>query len=277
VEKITSTKLIIKACDELGLKYSYGSKDKVVITIHYLNFNHLIINFNLGLITGSLAHLCLDKAYQVEFFKDQINIPKTNSYLDPQGKYSSMGKHNHVKNILKNIKEKFSFPIIIKKNKGSEGEGVFLSHNDNQLINAVRNTFDHKNKDYDYVLIAQQYIRPKAEYRAVFYKQKLEILYRKNNDKSTFTGNLSPLHFEGSTAVDITDKEKIKKITNFIKPIFKKINLEYAGFDIIEDKNKKLWLIEINSAPAYVHYLENNSDDKVIKLFKKILSDLNKQ
>ena len=62
----------------------------------------------------------------------------------------------------------------------------------------------------------------------------------------------------------------------FITPIFTKLDLIYGGFDIAEDQNGQLYLIEINSVPGYAHYLENNGEEKLLTLFKKILSDLNK-
>ncbi|MCL4208903.1 ATP-grasp domain-containing protein [Patescibacteria group bacterium] len=273
-EKIVAPQLITSACEMAGIKYSPASKDGVVIKIHLPKKDHLVVNFNLGLVDSSVTYICKDKSYQIELLKNAVNFPKTTSYLDPQSKYGQMAKISTLSEIAEDIKNNFSLPVIVKMNQGSEGRGVFLCQTFEEIKNAVNTIFSHQNWEYDYVLLAQQYIKPKAEYRAIFYKDQLEILYLKDNAQSTFTGNLSPLHFSGAQAVEITDSETKEKIEQFIQPIFSEIKLKYAGFDIIIDEHDGLWLIEINSSPAFAYFLQNNPAQKVIHLFYKIFSDL---
>jgi len=92
-----------------------------------------------------------------------------------------------------------------------------------------------------------------------------------------FVGNLSPLHWENSKSVLIDDKNFLTKMSAFIKPVFSKIDLKYAGLDIIEDKLGKLWLIEINSQPGFTYFIRDNSDKEIIKMYRKILLDLRNQ
>lgn len=273
-EKIIAPQLIASACKQAGLKFTPVSKDGVIIKIHLPKKDHHIVNFNLGLINSSVTYICKDKSYQIELLKNIIDFPPTKSYLDPHSKYGHLAKYQSLELVVQNIVESFNFPIIIKMNQGSEGQGVYLCKTAEEVENAVTTIFSHKNWEYDYVLLAQQYIRPKAEYRAIFYKEQLEILYLKDNAQSTFTGNLSPLHFSGAQAVEIVDPKIKEKIEQFFKPVFSEIELPYAGLDIIFDENEKPWLIEINSAPAFAYFLQNNPAQKVIQLFCKIFTDL---
>ncbi len=273
-EKIIAPQLIASACELANLKFTPVSNDGVVIKIHLPKKDHFVINFNLGLIDSSCTYLCKDKSYQIEVLKNAINFPRTKSYLDPNSKYGSMAKLQTTELIVEDIIQNFSLPTIIKMNQGSEGQGVYLCKSREEIKKAVTTIFSHQNWEYDYVLLAQEYIKPKAEYRAIFYKNQLEILYLKDNAQSTFTGNLSPLHFSGAKALEITDQKTKEKIEKFIKPLFLEIELKYAGFDIIIDQNEKPWLIEINSAPAYAYFLQNNPAQKVIQLFCKIFTDL---
>ncbi|NCN87790.1 MAG: alpha-L-glutamate ligase [Candidatus Pacebacteria bacterium] len=274
--KLITTKIIAKACKKTNLDFTFATANKTVLAIKLKDKTHYIINSNLGLITNTEAHICLDKAYQHEILSDVINISKTISYLDPFSKFGEFSEYKSHQEIVGDITDKFSFPLIVKKNTGTEGENVFLCNNANQVSVAVNNIFNLDSYLYDHVLIAQQRINIKEEYRAIFYKNNLELLYKKDISQAQYTGNLSPLHYEGSKAVDIDDSKFQQKISDFISPIFKKINLSYAGFDIAEDQSGKLYLIEINSIPGYAHYLANNPEDKLFNLFTKILTDLKK-
>jgi predicted ATP-grasp superfamily ATP-dependent carboligase len=273
-EKIIAPQLIASACEKAGLKFSPVSKDGVVIKIHLPKKDHLVVNFNLGLVDSSVTYICKDKSYQIELLKNFVNFPRTKSYLDPHSKYGHLAKQQSTESVATDILENFTLPVIVKMNQGSEGQGVYLCKTAEEIKNAVTTIFSHENWEYDYVLLAQEYIKPKAEYRAIFYKEQLEILYLKDNAQSTFTGNLSPLHFSGAQAVEIVDQKIKTKIEHFFKPVFSEIELPYAGLDIIIDENENPWLIEINSAPAFAYFLQNNPAQKVIQLFCKIFSDL---
>ncbi|NCN03671.1 MAG: alpha-L-glutamate ligase [Candidatus Pacebacteria bacterium] len=272
--KLVTTNLIATACKELNLDFSFVTKNKTIVAIKLPDKIHYIINSNLGLINSTEAHLCIDKAYQYEILNKVVNIPPTISYLDPFSKYGNFAPYKTHQEIEDQIISDFSLPIVIKKNTGTEGENVFACHNRSEVKKAIQDIFNLDSYLYDHVLIAQDRIDIKNEYRAIFYKNKLELLYKKDNSQAQFIGNLSPLHFAGAKAFDITDNKLLQRVESFVLPVFEKISLSYAGFDIAEDQTGKLWLIEINSVPGYAHYLDNNPQEKVFNLFTKILADL---
>jgi glutathione synthase/RimK-type ligase-like ATP-grasp enzyme len=272
--KLVTTNLIATACESLHLDFNFVTKNKTVLAIKLPDRIHYIINSNLGLISSTEAHLCIDKAYQYEILNQVVNMPPTISYLDPFSKYSDFAPYKTHQEIENQIINDFSFPMVIKKNTGTEGENIFACNNRLEVKKAIQAIFNLNSYLYDHVLIVQERIDIKNEYRAIFYKNKIELLYKKDNSQAQFIGNLSPLHFTGAKAVDISDNKLLQKVESFVLPVFEKINLSYAGFDIAEDQAGKLWLIEINSVPGYGYYLENNKEKKVVELFKKILQDL---
>lgn len=267
--------LISQACKELGLPFEFVTDNKMVIKILFPSGPHYAINSNLGLISSSEAQLCLDKAYQAETLATQVRLPKTKSYLDPQNRFGHLSEFSTLKQIKDDAKINFKLPAIVKMNSGAQGQAVFLCQTSQELENAIDTIFNHQSWDYDHVLVVQEYIKPKAEFRAIYYKKKIELFYLKDNSEATFVGNLSPLHFANAKAIDINDQSLVSVVDEFIQPVFKQINLKYAGFDLILDEQDRWWLIEINSAPGFAYYLQHNSQEKVLKLLKKIFTDLN--
>ena len=151
---------------------------------------------------------------------------------------------------------------------------VFLCQKKAEIANYLHKIFDVNSKDYDYVALAQEYIKIDCEYRAIFFQQKLLLLYEKDKCQATYTGNLSPLHWEGAKAHQITNTKIISEIENFVQPIFHELPVNYAGFDIAIDNNKNYWLIEINSAPNYDIFTRDNDPKIVVKMFQEMLKGL---
>lgn len=272
-EILTTTKLIVRACQENHLDFTPVSADHEVIQIHFPHFDQLVVNSDLGLISSAEAKICLDKGYQEELLRNVVKIPYSQTYLDPNSQYVDSQQGLQQSAVVTAISQHFDFPLIVKKNHGRQGQATYLCQNQAEVEVAVAQIFSHHNWEYDHVLLAQQYIKPRAEYRAVFYQQRLEILYLKDISRATFAGNLSPLHYLGARAVDCVDKQLRATVQNFVQPVFNQFNLKYAGFDVIVDQNNQWWLIEINSAPGFTLYARDNSPEKVVKLFSKILTD----
>ncbi|MBC1241401.1 YheC/YheD family protein, partial [Nostoc sp. 2RC] len=127
---------------------------------------------------------------------------------------------------------------------------------------------------YDYIALAQEFINIKSEYRAIFLNQELVLLYEKDISNANFTGNLSPLHWDGAKAQHISDAQILSEINNFARPIFEELDLDYCGLDIVLDEDNQYWLIEINSHPNYTIFTRDNGKEHVLKVFEKMLTNL---
>ena len=306
-ENSSKTALIIKkACDELGLRSKFIDRGNIVLMVDLSGKSHIFVANNTGLNDEVVRKICNDKFYTYlllgggESFMGKegasvggINLPKTFSFIDPNADdiyqdHSILGSN---KQVVEEIFKNHKFPILLIANRFSRGLNVFKCKNAKEVALAVNKIFNKKSKNYDHVLISQDYIEIAEEYRVVVYNQEIMFVYRKDvggsgvggdesagdaNTSVKFIGNLSPLHWENSKAVVVDDKKIIDELRNFIKPIFLKLKLRYGGLDIARDSNGQLLLIEINTQPGFSYFIKDNSDDMIFKMFKKILQDLKK-
>ncbi len=165
-------------------------------------------------------------------------------------------------------------PVVVKSNSGSCGVNVFLCDHLDQIKLSLTKIFNINHENFDYVALVQEYIDIIQEYRAIVFNNKLMLLYEKNKAEAQFIGNLSPLHWEGAKAIQITDQKIIAEIEKFIEPIFFKLPIPYAGLDIAIDRDQKYWLIEINSHPSYKYFILNNPQQIIVDMLKTMLKTL---
>ena len=273
---LNNTRLMLKACDKLNLSYDILHRNGNFVKVKINDKEHFFVNNSVPLLSQSISKILIDKDYNYQLLHEVVSMPQNISYLSPfcDEKYHEYLEFKTIEEIKNNILEQFSLPVIVKKNKGSGGTNVFLCHSEEKIYSSVQAIFDINDKKCDYIAIAQEYINIKKEYRVVCLHHKLMLAYEKNIDNAVFQGNLSPLHWEGATAIKIEDEKLLNEISEFLAPIFTKIDLKYGGFDVVIDENDKLWLIEINSHPDFTIFTKFNDESIIIDLFKKLLLSL---
>jgi glutathione synthase/RimK-type ligase-like ATP-grasp enzyme len=311
---LTNIEILLAACRELNIPYEILHHSQNLIRIKYGGEDYFFVNYMTPFNSGSITQILKDKEYTYQLLNGKINTPKTISFISPHcdDKYKKYLSFPDINSIVLEVEKTFAFPVIIKRNRGSGGNNVFLCESREQIKAALEIIFNVNSKDYDYVALAQEYIDIEHEYRAVFCQEKLVLLYEKDKSQAEFTGNLSPLHWEGATAKHIQDlrtptKETgflrkdalqpadslknpvsgppcvspntinpnlISDIEAFVKPVFTEIRIDYAGFDVALDKNGQYWLIEINSSPNYDIFVRDNDRQIVVTMFKGILERL---
>ncbi len=194
---LNNIRLTIKACDELNIPYENLHKDQNIIKVKIKEKEHFFVNYSTPLISQSIAQILKDKEYTYQLLKRIISQPKTVAFLSPFSdlKYQQYLKFKNIEEIINQIVNQFQFPLILKRNKGTSGNNVFLCHNKLAIESSLKQIFNLHSKNYDYVALAQNFIKIKKEYRVIFLKQKLILAYEKNIENATFTSNLSPLHW----------------------------------------------------------------------------------
>jgi len=273
----TTGRIITEVLSNLGFIATFVDDDQVVLKINkpHSQKSHYVINNILGVNSESDTKLCADKSYTYNLLKRSVAMPFTKSYLDPSGsRYPEYLQFTSQEKVLEDIKKTFSLPIVVKKNTGSMGSGVYLCKSWDQVEKAVARIFNKESAGYDYICVVQDALKIEKEWRVIMYNGQLQFLYQKDTSNAIFTGNLSPLHWENSKAVLIADTLLNKKIQSFLDPVFTQWQLPYGGFDVVQDAKGKLWLIEINSHPAFTVFLRDNSSDSLRELYKKILTEL---
>ncbi len=274
---LTNIRLCIEACKQLNIDWEILHPNQNLLRIKINNNKiYYFVNYSTPFILQSTDKIFKDKEYTYQLLKQRVNLPNTRAFLSPfcNDKYQKYLNFPDIESILESINETFSLPVIIKRNSGAGGNNVFLCQNLEQVKLYLQQIFNINSKNYDYIALAQEYIDISHEYRAVFFNNELLLLYEKNKAEAKFVGNLSPLHWEGAKAVHITETSLISDIKIFVQPIFQEVTLNYAGVDIVRDRNGKYWLIELNSHPSYDIFIRDNSEEIIINLYKKMLNSL---
>ena len=258
------------ACQHLGLASTFVDKDKNVLQvefpwgIEYFRINRTPFNSEVA------AALCRDKMHTFELLSQHVNLPYTRLYLDPhtEEKYQQYLTCPSTAAIVKDVEQHFSFPVVVKMNSGSLGAGVFLCQSNEEVQQAFEAIFNHQSFDYDYAALAQQYIPNKTEYRLVCAFQEPVLLYQRGQ-----AAGFNVRYWENKeVAINVTDPALIERLMAFVDPIYQQLDLGFAGFDIILDEQDTLHLIEINSAPKFNHFLQNNELDWVLNMYCETLA-----
>lgn len=253
---IANIKCLISACNELEISFDLIHPDDDMLRID-LGRKYYFIHCATPLNRQDVARVCLDKDYTYKLLKNRLNMPETQSFLDPNyTEFKDQIKYDSVELIKNKIVEQFGFPVIVKMNSGSRKRNVYKCNNADEVKTALTNIYNKASKNYDYIALAQEMIRIYEEYRVVVLKGKIELVYKKYS----------------FSAVD--NNEFIKRLNEFIEPIYNDLELGFAGMDVALDVNNKLYLIEINSRPWFGPYIKKNGDRKIIDLYKKILDAL---
>ena len=273
---LTNIEILLAACQELNIPYEILHPSQNLIRLKHGGEEYYFVNYMTPFNSASVPLIFKDKEYTYQLLNGKINTPRTLGFVSPhcEEKYKKYLTFPDIESIVLEVNKKFAFPVILKRNCGSGGNNVFFCKTREQIKEALEIIFNVNSKDYDDVAIAQEYIEIAHEYRAVFCKEKLVLLYDKDKSQAKFAGNLSPLHWEGAKAKHIINPTLMSEIEDFVKPVFAEIAINYAGFDIALDKNGAYWLIEINSSPHYDIFVRDNDRQIVVTMFKGILETL---
>lgn len=273
---LTNIEILLAACDELNIPYEILHPSQNLIRIKHRGENYYFVNYMMPFNSASIAQIFKDKEYTCQLLNGKIKTPQTIGFVSPycEDKYKKYLSFPDIESIALEVNKNFAFPVILKRNRGSGGNNVFFCESREQIQEALEIIFNVNSKNYDYVALAQEYIEIVHEYRAIFCKEKLVLLYEKDKSQAEFAGNLSPLHWEGAKAKHIINPNLMSEIEDFVKPVFAEMAINYAGFDIALDKKGQYWLIEINSTPNYDIFMRDNDRQIVVTMFKGILDTL---
>lgn len=261
---------LLKACDQLGLSHVSPHPTGNCVLV---DGRHLFVNWATPLISLSLGRLMLDKDFTWHLLKGAIAMPESHGYLSPEveSRFQQYVQLHSIAEIAADVERRLAYPLILKRNSGSHGSHVFLCRARNAVHNALSVIFNERDKDWDYLALAQQYIDAQAEYRIVALQRRIAFAYRKDTGGASFTGNLSPLHWDGAKAVRIEDEALLERLARFIAPIFERLPVEFCGIDVILDRSDRLWLIELNGSPSFEIFIRDNGEEQVVAFYRKVL------
>ncbi len=276
---LTNIKMLLEACKKLSIAYEILHPNQNLVKVIIGDRDYYFTNYSTSLTPQSVAEIFKDKQYFYQVFQDVVQMPRTLSFISPycDEKYKEYLQFSSIDEIIVEIEKNFELPIILKRNRGSGGSNVFRCLDPQQMRTALEHIFNINSKSYDYIALAQESINIVKEYRCVCLNGEQVILYDKDFSQAEFTGNLSPLHWEGAIAKQVSDHEVIHAIDEFIKPIFQKMAIAYVGLDVALDDRENYWLIEANSHPNFDIFIRDNGEEAIIILFQRILEYLKSQ
>ncbi len=263
---------LTEACQDMELDYQFLDRENNFVSV---NINGDTLHFQINRTPFNsqvMASICWDKEHSYALFKDSIPMPKTLGFLDygVQNIFQKYLIYKSIEKIIDRIEQEFSYPVVIKKNRGSFAINVFLCHNREEVKESVKTIFDKKSKEYDYIALAQKYIEPQREFRMVCFRGEALLTYERVSDNAKF--NAGYWQSDNSEAKHITDSIIIADLVSFVRPAFDISGLDYVGFDIVMGKDGSFYLLELNSGPKYGNFAEYNGKKPVVALYKRILN-----
>ncbi|MCA6587875.1 MAG: alpha-L-glutamate ligase [Pseudanabaena sp. M090S1SP1A06QC] len=273
---LTNIRMLMQACKNSSIAYEILHPNQNVVKVKFGDREYYFTNYSTPLTSQSVAEIFKDKQYFYQIFQGVVRMPRTLSFISPycDEKYLEYLEFSSIDKIITEIKKNFALPVILKRNRGSGGNNVFKCTDLLEVRNALDHIFNINSKNYDYVALVQEPIHIVKEYRSVCLNHEQIVLYEKDISQAKFTGNLSPLHWEGAIAKQIDDVHVMQAINQLIKPIFQKMAIAYVGLDIAFDNQGNYWLIEANSHPNFDIFIRDNGEEAIVQLFQKILEYL---
>lgn len=165
--------------------------------------------------------------------------------------------NNPETSFLDKIIDKLGFPMVVKKVYGSLGEGVFRVDNKNELLST------YKSMCHDPILF-QRYISTSIgkSIRVIVIDGKVFGAFIRKN-KADFRSNFG--ESAGSEKL-----ENNTKYVQFAEKIAQKLDIEYAGIDLLDDVNGEPILCEINSN-AFFEEFEKTTGLNVAKAYAEMI------
>ncbi len=262
-ESLVQLACLKEACKRLGLTYTehdqHGNLLSVSTQAGTLYFANFATQFN----SGAVEQICRDKEFSYVLLNSVVRMPKTKGYFDPdytREEYEWYRTFKTKKEIVSDIFKNFSPPVVVKRNSGARGGNVFLCNDEDAVSDALSAIFSKESPEYDYVALTQEHVTTAAEYRAVVFRGEIVLFYA-YEPKFPISHSMSRLNLD------------IDKVAEFLSPIFKILPVEFAGFDIIEDKDGKLYLLEINTRPGFAKYIARYGRSNIEEMYRRILKD----
>jgi len=221
--------------------------------------------------TEVMAGICLDKGHTYQLLKDAVPMPRTLAILDfaVAPRYRQYLALRSLDQALARIEDEFDYPVVVKRNRGALASNVFLCHDPGAVADALGRIFDRQRHSYDFIALAQEFLPTAREYRVVCHEGEVVFAYERVLEQSDFKAAYWTL--PGGAARYIGDRARWRTFEDFAAPIFQVLPLGFVGLDVLETRDGRLVLLELNSGPRFDHISENEGDDAVVAMYRRVL------
>ena len=299
-------KIIKEICNELNIKYTFLSKDWVIM-LEYKNKTRFLSGYKFDLNKHALG-LILDDKYAMYDVLNYKNIPVIKHDIVYQDSNNNLyAKDCKGLEYAKKLFSKYQENIVLKINNGTCGRDIYHVNNLDDLINKynklmIKHSAISICPFYDII----------NEYRAILINGQIKLLYKKikprvvGDSKKTIKELLqefNPEYFKdynednkniilkqgevfeydwkfnlsrGSlSSLDILESDKIE-IINIIDKINEFLDLKFVSVDIIKTVENKFYVMEINSGVMMENFInQHENGEKIAKeIYKEAILEM---
>lgn len=155
---------------------------------------------------------------------------------------------------IQNLEKELPFPFVGKTNFGSQGKGVSLIQNHEELI-AHEKSIAYSPRLYQELIHGEK----GSDYRLIVIGGKLFAAMKRTNNHGDFRSNIAL----GGTAESTTPPPSFQQMAEKAATI---LNLDYCGVDILKNENDEPVLCEVNSN-AFIDGIEKATKKNVAKAY----------
>lgn len=236
VDSALFTSLMEDVATDLGLvaDVKYGGH---VVDFKGKGTNESMIAYDIGLNTHKAHLLAKDKENcSTHLLTHGVSVVVHTRLSNGLNGKSSVGGMSNV-DLLEVVLEHYSFPMVVKDNKGGAGKNVFLVHGLADLVTALSDLMARGldpcvSKYYDF----------STEYRVVVLDGEVMLSFGKRKQDGSFQHNLS----SGATVVSLP-VELESSVHDLALKATKALRLRFATVDIIETPDG-LKVLEVNDS-----------------------------
>jgi dihydrofolate synthase/folylpolyglutamate synthase len=258
------------ACRNLGVVYTPVSDNGNVVRIYkdgrpmyFMRNKHPFNDY----VSGRLAE---DKGYQYELFQQAgLCIPKTMVVFNPLAdrRFDRYKTHASVDAIVEDVMAQFDLPVVLKRNRGSMAQGVYLETDLEGLKKRLQDLCEESGR-MDNVLLVQAFVAG-PEYRIVASQDHLLLAYEKQSD-AHIGEDLNPLHQAGGVAMPVVDTALLHEMRVVVRALNGVLDLGFYAIDLIAGADG-LSILEVNPNPICHFYNLHNGRGDFVRVYDYLL------
>jgi dihydrofolate synthase/folylpolyglutamate synthase len=259
------------ACGNLGIACQRISDNGNVLRLHrdgrpvyFMRNKHPFNDY----VSGRLAE---DKAYQNEFFSEAgLRLPPTLEIFNPlaDARFERYKTHASISDVLADVEERMTYPVVVKRNRSSLSQGVFLEPDRESLDTRVRNLCENSGY-FDNILLVQAFVSG-PEYRIVASGAELLLAYEKVSDPVDGKGDLNPLHQADGQAIRVEDARLLRGMRAVVEGVASVLDLGFYAIDVIL-ADSGFYILEVNPNPICYFYNSNNGREDFVSIYEQLL------
>ena len=243
--------------------------NKVVINLPKADFViYLDKDIYLARLLEKAGYRLFDKADFIKLCDDKVltfigcankGIKMPTTYAGPLVYFDL--KEEHFK-FLDKIEKELGFPMVVKKVYGSLGEGVYLVESRQQLNELYAEIARNP-------ILFQRYVKSSKGHsiRVLVIDGKVFGAFKRKNDRD-FRSNFG-------VSADGELLNKPQKYIDFAQNIADKLDIEYAGIDLLDDEDDEPILCEINSNAFFEEFEKVTKKNAAEAYVKMIIRKVN--